>query len=108
VVAERVTRAGVFQAHDGGNVTGVDGVHILTSVGVHSHDTPDALFLVAGGVQHRLTGGKRTRVDAEERQNAVLVGRDLEGQRAERLLIGGLAAVFLAGVRVGAGNGIHV
>jgi hypothetical protein len=46
-IAQGFTGGHVLQAHAGGDVAGANFVHFLAVVGVHLHDTADALFLAA-------------------------------------------------------------
>ncbi len=52
LVAEGVAGGGVLQADHGGDVAGVDGLDVLTVVGVHLQDAADALLLLLGGVEN--------------------------------------------------------
>ena len=81
---------GVLEADRGGDVAGVDLLDLLAVIGVHLEDAADALLLALGRVQDVRTGLERARVDPEERELAdERVGRDLEGERAERLAVVG-------------------
>ena len=85
-VGQRVAGEGVLEADGGGDVARVDHFEVLAVVGVHLQDAADALLLALDRVQHVRAGLERARVDAEEGELAhERVGRDLEGERRERL-----------------------
>ena len=87
-VGERVAREGVLEADGRGDVAGVDLVDLLAVVGVHLEDAADPLALALRRVEDVRAGLERARVDPEERELAdERVGRDLEGERAERLAV---------------------
>ena len=83
-VGQGVARAGVLQAHEGGDVAGVDLLDLLALVGVHLEHAADALLVPLRGVHHGVAGLQHARVDAHEGQVAVLVVDDLEGERRRR------------------------
>ncbi len=66
-------------------------VDLFALVGVHAQDAADALALAARRVEHHRAARDLARVDAEERQVAVRVVDDLEGERREGLVVGRLA-----------------
>ena len=92
LVAERVARAGAREADERDDVARVGLLQRLLLLGVHADEARDALLLVAahvpdGGARLELAG-----VDAGVDELAHhLVGDDLEGERGERLVVGGLA-----------------
>ena len=97
--AERVAGGGLLEAHGGGDVAGVDLVHLLAVVGVHAQNAADALALALGGVVDVAAGLQRAGIDAEEHQLAHEgIGHDLERQSAEGLFIVRLAGDDLVGV----------
>ena len=91
LVAERVAGARVAEADGRVDVAGVGLGELLALVGVHAQDAADALALVARRVEHHRAARDLARVDAEEREVAVRVVDDLERERGERLVVGGLA-----------------
>ena len=96
--AERVAGSGLLEAHGGGDVAGVDLVHLLAVVGVHAQNAADALALALGGVVDVTARLQAARIDAEEGQLAHEgVGHDLKGQGAEGLLVVGLALDYFVG-----------
>ena len=70
VVAESIARAGVFQAHNSGDLTGVHSVDVLTMVRVHVQQTAETLALAADGVNRRFAGLNGAGVDTDERQTS--------------------------------------
>ena len=83
-----------------GDVARADRVDVLAMVGVHPQDPADALLAPAARVVDVAAFVEDARVDAEIRQVAVRIGRDLERQRAERLVVVGLARELVAGLRI--------
>jgi hypothetical protein len=101
-IAQGFARGHVFQAHAGGDVAGQDFLDFFALVGVHLHDTADALLLAADRVVDRVARLQHAGVDAHEGQLAdERVGHQLERQRRELLVVVGLACGFLL-VLVGA------
>ena len=87
-IGQRVAGVGLLQPDRGGDVARVDLVDLLAVVGVQLDDAADALPAVLGRVEDVGAGLEAARVDAEERQLAdERIGRDLEGQGRERLLV---------------------
>ena len=87
-IGQRVAGEGVLEADGRGDVAGVDLVDLLAVVGVHLEDAADPLPLVLDRVVDVRAGLERAGVDPEERELAdERVGGDLEGQRAERLVV---------------------
>ena len=108
-IGQGVAGVGVLEPDRGGDVAGVDLVDLLAVVGVHLEDAPDPLLLALGRVEHVRAGLERARVDPEEGQLAdERVGRDLEGERAERLAVRRRADDLGAGARVDADHRRHV
>src|SRR5690606_33235451 len=98
---ERVAGAGVLEADAGGDVAGEHGVDVLAVVGVHLEDAPDPLLAAVGRVDHGAALLEDPRVDAEVGELAdVGVGHDLEGEAAERLVVGRLALELLVALHV--------
>ena len=109
LVAQGITRGGVLQAHHGGDVAGIDGLQILTVIGVHLQQTTHTLTLVLGGIEHRRTCVQRTRVHTEEAQTAHIgVGHDLEGQCGEGLVVGSVTVLLLLGLGVDTPDGLDI
>jgi hypothetical protein len=98
---DRVTGGGVLQPHERDDVAGHAGGVLLAVVGVHLQDAADPLLGVLGDVHDVGAGLEHARVDPGEGQGAdVGVGHDLEGQRGEGLVVGGVALDVLARLRV--------
>ena len=90
--AQRVARDDLLDADRRGDVAGVDLLELLAVVGVHHQDAADALGLARGDVEDARAGRQAARVDAEVGELAdERVGGDLERQRGERLVVGGVA-----------------
>ena len=108
-LGQRVARVGVLEADGRGDVARVDLVDLLAVVRVHLEDATDPLALALRGVEDVRAGLERARVDPEERELAdERVGRDLEGQGAERLaVVGGLEDLDV-GARLEADDRRHV
>jgi hypothetical protein len=71
--------------------TRVDLVDLLAIVGVHHQDAADALGPAGRRIEDSPAGGQRAGVDAEVGELAdERVGHDLERERRERLVVGGL------------------
>ncbi len=103
------TRGHVLQAHAGGDVAGADFFHFQAFVGVHLHDTADALLLALDGVVNAVALGEHARIHAHEGQLAhERVGHQLECEGRELLVVirlaGGFGFVF---VRAGHGRDVH-
>ena len=88
-IGQGVAGEGVLEADDGRDVARVDLVDLLAVVGVHLRGSrADALLLALGRVEHVRAGLERARVDPEEGELAdERVGRDLEGEGREGLLV---------------------
>ena len=96
LIAERIARRRVLEAHDRADIARADLGDVLPLVGVHLHETAHALLLVLGGVIHIGTGGQRTRIAAEVRKGAdERIGSDLERKTCKRLVVRGLSLLFL-------------
>ncbi len=104
-----IAGTGVLEADARRDVAGEHGVDVLAAVGVHLQDAADALLVAVGGVHHRAALLQRAGVDAEVDELAdVRVGHDLEGQRRERLVVGGLALELLVTLDVHALGGREI
>ena len=91
-IAQGLAGGHVLQAHAGGDVAGADLVDFLALVGVHLHDTADALLLAADRVVDAVALGQHARIDAHEGELAdERVGHQLERQRGELLVVVGPA-----------------
>ena len=89
---QRVAGGGLLDADAGGDVARVDLLDLLAAVRVHHQDAPDALGAAGDGVEHAPAGLELAGVDAEVGELAdVGVGHDLERERREGLVVGGLA-----------------
>src|SRR3989442_1114160 len=92
LVAQGVAGLRVLEPDSRGDVAGAHFVDLLALVGVHLQQPPDALPLVLRAVIDVRTRREDARIDPEERQLPdVRIGHDLERERGERLLVGGLA-----------------
>ena len=92
LVAERVTGGGLAQSDRRRDVAGANLLDLLAMVGVHLEQAADALALALGCVVDVGAAAQHAAVDAEERELADEgIGRDLEGERRERLAVAGVA-----------------
>ncbi len=97
LIAERVARTGELETDGRRDIAGIHLVQLHPLVGVHLKDTRDTLLLLLRGVVDVGTGIERTGVNSEVRQLPdERIRHDLERQRRERLLIGGIAVIRLA------------
>ena len=87
-IGQGVAGVGLLEADRGGDVAGVDLLDLLAVVRVHLEDAPDPLLAALRRVEDVGPGLERPGVDPEEGELAdVRVGRDLEGEGAERLAV---------------------
>ena len=92
LVAQGVACRGILQTHSTGDLTGIDRFDLFAVIGVHQHDTADALPLLLRGIHHIVPGVQRSAVYAEERQfSDKRINHDLECQCGERFVIRGMA-----------------
>ncbi len=92
LIAQRLAGGHVFQTHARGDVTGADFLDFLALVGVHLQQTPDALLAALDRVIDGIARGQHAGVHTDIGQRAdKRIGRDLEGERRERFLVGGMA-----------------
>ena len=76
---------------------------------MHLEDAPDPLLLVLGRVEHRAAGRELARVDAEVGELAhVGVAHDLERERRERLVVGGVTRDRIVALDLGADDRLDV
>ena len=109
LVAQRVTGGGILQTDSSRNIARVNGVDVLTVVGVHLQDTADTLIVILDRVVDGGACVQRTGVHTEEAElTDIRVSHDLEGQSCERLVVGGDTILLLAGLGVGALDGCNV
>ena len=109
LVAQRVTGGGILQTDSSRNIARVNGVDVLTVVGVHLQDTADTLVVILDRVVDGGACVQRTGVHTEEAElTDIRVSHDLEGQSCERLVVGGDTILLLAGLGVGALDGCNV
>ena len=111
--AQRVAGGDLLDADGGGDVAGRDVLEVDAFVGVHLEDAADALVRPVETLRTLRAGLELARVDAEVGELAdVGVGGDLEGERRERRVVGGLArggaALVLAADRLDALDRRHV
>ena len=86
--AQRVAGSDILQADAGGNIPGVQFVHLMAIVGLHQHDASDAFFLAFHRIPHRIAFFQRPGIDADKGQlSDIGVGHQLEGQRRERFVV---------------------
>ena len=99
LVAQRVTGGGILQTDSSRNIARVNGVDVLTVVGVHLQDTADTLVVILDRVVDGGACVQRTGVHTEEAElTDIRVSHDLEGQSCERLVVGGDTILLLAGL----------
>ena len=102
--AQGVARGGLLEADAGGDVARVHLVLLLAAVGVHHQDAAHALGAPGDRVQHAAAGAELAGVHAEVGELAdVRVGHDLERERREGLVVGGLAGGVHVPRRPGSG-----
>ncbi len=100
-VAERIAGRGIFQADDRRDIPRINAFEILAVVRVHLKDAAHALVVILGGIVNRIPRVHRAGIHAEETElSDVGVGRDLEGERRKRLVVGRMAVFLFPGVRV--------
>ena len=104
--AHGVTGAEVFETDSGADVSRLHEIDGILVVGVHLVQTGYALLLAGAGVVHVRTCVQAAGIGAEEGKTAdERIRGNLEHQRAERLLGGGLAGDFLSGTGMGSLDG---
>src|SRR5581483_833404 len=87
-IAQRLAGADLFHADARGDVAGADFFDLAALVRMHLQQPPDALFPALERVVDRVAGIQHTGVDAYIRERAdERVGRDLERERRERLVV---------------------
>ena len=86
LICQRVARARVLQAKQSNNVSGLSGILLLTTIGVHLDDAADALGLAGKRIDDRVALFQAARVNARKRQRAKAVVHDLEGERTQRTI----------------------
>ena len=100
LVAERVTRCGVFKTNGSGDVACIYHIKVFSLIGVHTKDTSDSLLVVLRGVQYVASCRKRSGVNSEEAKLTNKgIGDDLECKSRERLGVARMP-VFLLAVKV--------
>ena len=80
-IANGVANLDLAESNQGDDVACLSTLELDTLVGVHFHDTADALGLAGEGVQHGHAFLDLTRVYPGEGERAVLVVHDLERER---------------------------
>ena len=109
LIANRVACTHVFHANCRANVARQNLADFFAFVGMHLEQPPNALTLGSAHVAHRIPGLELSGVDADKGQLAnKRIGHNLERQRGERFLIGGLARNGLAIVGIRAMRFRHV
>src|SRR3990167_60161 len=94
-IAQRLAGGHIFQAHARGDVTGADFLDFLALVGVHLQQTPDALLPALDRVIDGIARGQHSGIHADIGERAdKRIGRDLERERRERFVVGGMAFAF--------------
>ncbi len=86
-IGQRIARLGLLHRHEGADVARANLVDFLGRVGLHFHDTADALLLAAGDVEQRVALLDDARIDAAEGQRAELVVDHLERECARRRVV---------------------
>ena len=80
-IAQGFARGHIFQAHAGRNVAGANFIHLFAVVGVHLHNTANALFFTFNGVVHRVALFQDAGVNTHEGElTHKRIGHQLEGQ----------------------------
>ena len=98
---ERVAGRRGLEADGGDDLAGADLLALLAVVRVHLEQAADALGLARGDVHDPLAGLDLPGVDPEVGQLAdVRIAHHLEGQRRERLVLGGAPGELVARARV--------
>ena len=89
---QRVAGRDLLDPDRGGDVAGEDLLDLLALVGVHHQDAADPLGAAGADVEHARARLEAPGVHAEVCELAdVRVGHDLERQRRERIVVGGVA-----------------
>ena len=108
-IAKGLPGADLLETHHGGDVARGDVLDLLALVGVHAQQAPQSLLAARGGVDQLLAGLGPARIHADVGEvTDVLVGHQLEHERAEGLVVVGLAQHRFLGLRVHALNRRHV
>ena len=103
LVAESVTRSGIFQTDSRGDVACVNGLDVFSVVRVHLNYTSDSLVLVLRSVVNAGTCLKNARIYSEEAELSYEgVGSNLERESCKRLFIARRSFNFFAGLGVNA------
>ena len=101
LVAESITCCSILQTDSCTDITSVDGIDILSVVGVHLNDTSDSLVLILSGVVNGRTCAQHAGVYSEVCQlTNEGVCSDLECQCCERLIVAGNSLALLTCIRV--------
>ena len=82
-VGQGVSGLDVLETHEGNDVTCLAAVALFGVVGMHLHDTADALGLTGEGVEEGVAFLESSGIDADEGQGSEAVVHDLEGQGTE-------------------------
>ena len=98
-IAQGIASLQFLHAHARADITSKDLGHVFALVGMHLHQSSDALRLAGARIQHRVAGLQRARVDADEAQLAERIVDDLERQRRQRLAVFRFANLILSGMR---------
>jgi hypothetical protein len=108
-VADGVPGSDRLEPHRGDDIARPRLFDLLTLVRVHLQETPEALFLVPGRIQHVAARAQRPAVDPQVGQLAyVRVRLNLEGQRRERLVSSDRSLDHFLGCRIDSRHGRHV
>ena len=109
LVAQCITGGGIFETYGSGNIAGVAGFYILTVVSVHLQDASHTLSVLLDRVVNAGACVNSTGVNTEEANlTDERVGCDFKRKSGERLCIGRVPVLFLAGLGVGTLNSLNV
>src|SRR6185369_5212352 len=106
---DRVAGGHILEAADSDYLACECLFHILTLVGVHTHNAADALSALLGRIEHVRACLEVARIDAREGELAdMLVGKDLEYECSKRRLVVWRALLFLLRLRVKPDHGRYI
>ena len=102
-IAQRVARRRILQADDRADVARVNTVDILSFVGVHLNETPDALFFLLSGVVDVRARFQNAGIATEiSERTHKRIGCDFKRKTGERLLVRGLSFNLFPRLGIGA------
>src|SRR3989344_3493445 len=99
----------VLETHRRSDLARVDGLYLFALISLEAHDASQAFLASRSRVVDVRTGLDRTRVDAKEGQlSDERIRLQLEGERAEGFLVGGVALDFTSSFRIDAFDRGHL